>query len=322
MAGLTIAQLLGKATGESAESTQTFGELEIRRRVITTPSRTIAIANISNVSVGWVEHRRWRWLLVALIAGIPGGALFNSWEQGTRSMGMLLLLAAIAFVFVFFLLPHKKHYLLITTNDGVLSRFPGRKAELLHEVRDVLTEKINTGNENISLHANFEKGSIENLNVAHADSVNQTTNVSGSGHTVATNGATAVSGHANTVQTANGANGRVGTTETINNVTRSPGAQLGNGHSQNGASHSNTERYVDFSQFLPSIVEMHRFYARQPNAEHLEQRLHELELLMRAGATGGHQKSRIRELAGEVGQILQAYPAAVQIFQHIASLVS
>lgn len=237
-------------------------------------------------------------------------------------MGMLLLLAAIAFVFVFFLLPHKKHYLLITTNDGVLSRFPGRKAELLHEVRDVLTEKINTGNENISLHANFEKGSIENLNVAHADSVNQTTNVSGSGHTVATNGATAVSGHANTVQTANGANGRVGTTETINNVTRSPGAQLGNGHSQNGASHSNTERYVDFSQFLPSIVEMHRFYARQPNAEHLEQRLHELELLMRAGATGGHQKSRIRELAGEVGQILQAYPAAVQIFQHIASLVS
>lgn len=322
MTGNSIAQLLGKVTEESPEATQTFGELEIGRRVLTTKSRTLAIANISNISVGWVDKRLLRWLFASAVAAALASKISDPFDRTSEVMSLVLWLAAAGCALCFFLLPRKTHYLLITTNDGVLTRFTGPRTELLQEVRGVLTEKINTGNENLTLHVNFEKGSIENVNVAHADKVSQTTNISGSGHTVATNGATAVSGHANTVQTANGANGRVATHETAYRADRSPGAQLGSGHYQNGATHAYTEQAVDFSQFLPSIVEMHRFYARQPNAEHLEQRLHELELLMRAGSPGGHQKSRVRELAGEVSQILQAYPSAVQVFQHIANLVS
>ncbi len=133
---------------------------------------------------------------------------------------------------------------------------------------------------------------------------------------VAANGAAAIAGQASTVQTASG----VPPDDTGQTASRSPGAQVANGTMQNGSAHVATDQYVDFSHFLPAVVEMHRFYARQPNAEHLEQRLHELELLMRAGAPGSHQKSRLRELTGEVSQILQAYPSAVQIFQNIASL--
>lgn len=202
----------------------------------------------------------------------------------------------------------------------MLSRFTGPKRETLDEVRSILTEKINAGDESSTYNINFEQGTIENLTVAQAGSISQSAHVSGTGHTLAMNGATAVSGQHNNVHTANGANGRLGTSEYT--ATRSPGAQLGHAHMQNGAAHANTEHHIDFSGLLPSIVEMHRFYARQPNAAHLEQRLHELEMLMRAGAPGGHQKSRVRELAGEVGTILQAYPAAAQIFQHIASLVT
>lgn len=312
-------------SGESAAATQTFGSLSIDKRVLTTPSRTISIRNIATVSVGThVQSRSFLLIVIAVILALGAIAALNATtihDNSPAVVAVFSLLGALVLTAIYFQ-EDKTHYLLISTSDGVLSRFTGPKRDTLDEVRDILTQKINAADESSTFNINFEKGTIENLTVAQAGHVTHATHVSGSGHTVATNGATAVSGHGNTVQTANGSNGRVATSEAATTISRSPGAQLGNGHAQNGAAHSNTERYVDFSQFLPPIVEMHRFYARQPNAEHLEQRLHELELLMRSGAAGGHQKSRIRELAGEVGQILQAYPAVVQIFQHIAGLVS
>jgi hypothetical protein len=66
---------------------------------------------------------------------------------------------------------------------------------------------------------------------------------------------------------------------------------------------------------------MHLFFGRQPGTQHLEQRLSELELLMRAGTPTPSQKARVRELTGEMSSILQAYPQAVDLFQHIGSLV-
>ena len=310
---------------ESAATTQTFGLLTIDKRVLTTPSRTISIRNIATVSVGThVEPRAAILLILAIILAIMSLGAFNAssaFNTGPNSAGLVLALLAAGLAISYFRPEDKTHYLLISTSDGVLSRFTGPKREILDEVRDLLTQKINGGDEASTFNINFENGTIENLSVASAGTVSAATHVSGTGHTVATNGATAVAGHHNTVQTANGANGRVATTETSHSANRSPGAQMGHGHAQNGASHSHQEIAVDFSHYLPAIVDMHRFYARQPNAEHLEQRLHELELLMRAGAAGGHQKSRIRELSGELSHILQAYPAVTQIFQHIAGLV-
>ncbi len=312
-------------TGEGAAATQTFGALTIDKRVLRTPSRTISIRNIATISVGThVQPRSAVWAVLAVLAALVAIAAFSvtsPYSQSPQAVGTIAVIVAIIFV-VFHLQPQDKtHYLLISTSDGVLSRFTGPRRETLDEVRDILTQKINADDETSTFTINFENGTIENLNVREAGSIHHATHVSGTGHTVAGNGATAVSGQGNTVQTANGGNGRVATADTVTVANRSPGAQLGNGHQQNGAAHVSSEQYVDFSQFLPAVVEMHRFYARQPNAEHLEQRLHELELLMRAGAPGGHQKSRVRELTGEVSQILQAYPSAVQIFQNIAGLM-
>lgn len=87
------------------------------------------------------------------------------------------------------------------------------------------------------------------------------------------------------------------------------------------APHSAPESFIDYSGVLPAIVEMHRFYARQTGTQHLEQRLSELELLMRAGTPTISQKTRLRELSGEMSQILGAYPQAVELFDHINSLV-
>jgi len=88
-----------------------------------------------------------------------------------------------------------------------------------------------------------------------------------------------------------------------------------------GAPHQgSSESFIDYSGVLPAIVEMHRFYARQTGTQHLEQRLSELELLMRAGTQTTAQKARLRELSGEMSQILGAYPQAVELFDHISSL--
>ena len=83
-----------------------------------------------------------------------------------------------------------------------------------------------------------------------------------------------------------------------------------------------SETFVDYTGVLPAIVEMHRFYARQPGTQHLEQRLSELEMLMRAGTPTASQKARVRELTGDMTQILNAYPQAVELFDHIGGLVA
>lgn len=309
---------------ESASATQTFGLLTIDKRVLTTPSRTIAIRNIATVSVGThVEPRAFILVIMAIMFAVLAIGAFNvsnPFSNAPNIAGWVLAVLSLVFVLIYFRPEDRTHYLLISTCDGVLSRFTGPQRETLNEVRDLITAKINAADDVSSYTINFEKGTIENLSVASAGSISTATHVSGTGNTVAAGGATAVSGYGNTVQTANGANGRVATSESSYAASRSPGAQLGNGNSQNGAHHANHETAIDFSHYLPAVVDMHRFYARQPDAQHLEQRLHELELLMRAGAAGRHQKTRIRELSGELSQILQAYPAVTQIFQHIAGL--
>jgi hypothetical protein len=82
------------------------------------------------------------------------------------------------------------------------------------------------------------------------------------------------------------------------------------------------DSFIDYAGVLPAIVEMHRFYAHQPGTQHLEQRLSELEMLMRAGTPTPSQKARLKELTADMAQILNAYPQAVELFDHIGGLVA
>lgn len=304
-------------SGDGAAATQTFGALTVDKRVLIAPGRTIAIASVATVSVGTsAQPRSILPLILAILCTTGGIALLMTGDFDTipAKVGAALLVIAVTLLGAYFRPQDKTHYLLISTSDGVLTRFTGPQRHTLDEARDILTRKINAGDETSAFAIDFENGTIETLHVAETGSVHHAAKTSG--NLVAANGAAAIAGQASTVQTANG----VPPDDTGQTASRSPGAQVANGTMQNGAAHVTADQYVDFSHFLPAVVEMHRFYARQPNAEHLEQRLHELELLMRAGAPGSHQKSRLRELTGEVSQILQAYPSAVQIFQNIAGL--
>jgi hypothetical protein len=320
---------------ESAAATKTFGTLRIERRVLATPTRTIAIANIATVSVGThvtPKPRALYWLAVVFFIVMAFGSMRPNLTFGPLlPNGATVVLGFLALVFAGLALRRddKSHYLLISSSDGVLSRFTAPDRSVLDEVRGILTDKINRGDEAMTFSVNFEKGQIENLAASPGGGLLAAPHANGSGNAAF----------------ANGAAGQGERGSPPSGVPRSrPGAQQGahpgGGHDAshaparqprgpapapnglaNGGGNGSPETFVDYSGVLPSIVEMHRFYARQPGTQHLEQRLSELELLMRAGTPTTSQKTRLRELSGEMSQILQAYPQAVELFDHVGGLV-
>lgn len=312
---------------ESAAATKTFDALRIEGRVLTTPSRTIPIANISTVSVGTHVTPKptiLYWGLAALFLMMTFGSMRPDLSFGPLAptgATVVLGFVALAFAFLAFRPQDKTLYLLISSNDGVLSRFTAPDSAILNEVRGILTEKINRGDDSIALSIDFETGHIESLSTGKTNLPPQRPN--GAAHPQA-----AVAAHAerNSAQhdiprtrppAADASRGAPPRQARTQHALPSP-ANVG--ASVNGGSPA-ASTFVDYSTVLSAIVEMHRFYARQPNTQHLEQRLSELELLMRAGTPTVTQKARLRELSNDMSQILQAYPQAVELFDHIGSLL-
>lgn len=316
---------LYRQAGESAAATLTFGALKIDRRVIVTPARTIAIANISHVDVGpdALPNARLAWLVLAIASGVLAWGivaptnpyalkLLNPFTVG-------LTLAALGFVALALKPADRTIYLLIFSNDGALSRFKGGDLDALDEARRLLTDKINRGDETTSYNINFETGVIEPLSGEPPASGSTLFHGNESSHAIG-GGPIGARPAAQLAQPGGAAALRSGAgDQSFTGQRRQPG-HLGNGQGPNGGGQGGAEIQIDFAPLIPIIVEMHRFYARQPGAEHLEKRLEELELLMRSGAATQSQKARIRDLAREMAQILQAYPQVVKVFTDIGGM--
>ncbi len=313
---------------QNASATHTSGSLTIGHRVLTTPSRTITIANISTISVGTdTEHRPRGLFTILAFGGIGALALFAMSRLGLLTVaidpGVAIVGAVTGLIFgVLAAKPDDKtHYLLISSNDGLLTRFSAQDRSMLDEVRALLNQKIDTGDETVTYAINFTDGQIEGIS---------------SGQEPSRAGSAQANGRANSagLQPPSEApnRGSIGgfgdrnrssaAVDGFANAGRPPAATHAGVNGQSAQTLAVAESYVDFRSHLPAVVEMHRFYARQANTEHLEQRLSELELLMRSGAQTYGQKQRVRELTHDLGHILQAYPPAVQIFQQISVLAA
>jgi hypothetical protein len=310
-----------RQTSENAAATRTFGTLRVDQRVLMTPSRTIPIASISAINIGAhaiPKPRGVYWLFMALFAAMTWGSMRPDFSLGAPvPTAFSFILAIIMLVFVFLALRRDDNtdYLLVSSNDGVLSRFTAADSGFLDEVFAILTDKINRGDEQSAFNINFDTCQIETLSggTSHAEAMPRP---NGPAWPANSGGAPAPTAH-NYVAPAT-SNGRG------NGQLPSPGAkpsQRRPGPPMNGSNGGAAGAFVDYAAVLPAIVEMHRFYGRQPGTQHLEQRLSELEMLMRAGTPTPSQKERVRELTGEMSSILQAYPQAVDLFQHIGSLV-
>ncbi|HEX3868945.1 MAG TPA: DUF6232 family protein [Pirellulales bacterium] len=313
---------------ESAAATKTFGSLRIDRRILSTPTRSIAIANIATVSTGThVVHRPTAiyWLAALLLVLMALGSMRPDFTWGPLTpTGVTVVLGFLAVVFAGLALrpDDKTHYLLISSTDGVLSRFTAPDRSVLEEVRAILTDKINRGDESMTYQVNFDRGHIESLasqSGGQPAALPAPATDHGSQHARPLNAGAPVERNSPTA----GGRPRSVPPESTGPPSRPPRAQPSLSGTMNGTAVPKVapESFVDYSGVLPAIVEMHRFYARQSGTQHLEQRLSELELLMRAGTPTISQKTRLRELSGEMSQILGAYPQAVELFDHISGLV-
>lgn len=282
-----------------AAAPKTFGALEVRERVITTEGLAISIDNVATVST--VEYTNSSWVLVMLLAL---GSLGSS--GGNASNPLLLIAAALgvtALVMFFF---RKKLRLIIGTSDGSRIHFKGPNPKLLHEVREFITRKIDQKDTRLTLVANFEKGIIENL---HVDQLSAGAVVQGNNNQVA----------------AHSPGARVGShdthTTTTHHATNSPGAQVGAGNVSRGSTTTATIQVIDYASVLPEIERWRQSAAGSPGWEHVAERLATLESLLAAGTPTRDQKSSARSIATDLSQMLQGYPAAVQLFQAVIRMI-
>ena len=276
-----------------------FGQLTIERRVLITPKSTISLSSIAVISSGTVGVPRktiWNLALLVLAAGlaalVAGIDLKNNPAMAIGAAGVLggLILAR-------FFAKTELPCLSITSNDGHTSLFTGRR-RTLEEVRRLLSDKLNAGDETAVYRVSFEKGIIQAMSRGHAESI----------------GMPADAGN----HAAGMGNGHLGPLDApFTHPPDLPGPRLANGHFCGGnASH------VDYSQVLPQIVDMQRFYAQRQDTQDIAERLNELEYLMRSGTPTPGSRGRLSQLAGELSSILGAYPSVIQIFHQAAQLAS
>lgn len=305
-----MAEVPGVPLSERGAPTEVFGELTIERRVLLTNTRTIAIGNIASLSVGSFTSRRSSPLLYSAL-GSAAFALNNFTNTGFSFGGSIAALegivvgffALVLFVAWFFSRQVTETYLIVTTNDGTRSLFAGQSRETLENVRRILSDKINAHDEAATYTINFASGVIENLTLAEGANFQAGALVQGSNNQVV----------------ANSPGGRAATAEQTFSATHSPGAQVGFGNAQRDT--AVTVTHIDYSYVLPQIEHMHRFYAQDPNARHVADRLSELELLLRSGTPTAEGRSRARALVVDLSTILQAYPQMVQFFQGIMQMI-
>lgn len=309
-----------------------FGAIAIYERVLDTDGRTINIDNIATISVGVLRYRLIRWLIWLAGAGFglfAIGTLITAFRligeggfsYATPILGWGFFQAAIA-VGCYFLGRWFRdvNVLMIGASDGSRSVFRSRDMAYLREVRNFLTKKINEQDLSAKLSADFKEAVSRPVtqNIYGGTHVNNTgVMVAGDNNQFAYNSANAMVGDGQL--RINGSGNRFGTQETSYAVNGSAGVQIGAGHTATG--NQNSAIRIDFSGVLPQIVDLQRFYSQHQGMEHIEQRLTEMELLMRSGAMSRDQKSRMGELAADLGSILQSYPAMVQLFGHVGKLV-
>ncbi|MGD9783955.1 MAG: DUF6232 family protein [Hyphomicrobiaceae bacterium] len=294
---------LTSAIGPAATATQSFGSLTVRERVIDTGGRAIAIAEIGTVSI--YVHRRWplRLLVAALgygvVSTVLGYAITSYQHAWVKWLAGLAAGALLAFLI------RSIYRLEIATSDGSRTVFDSKNLPLLLEVKTFITDKINSDDlktaKTFIIDQSKHEHRIDKYVAGDDNSVTAEAVVQGSGNVVATGQGT-----------------RAGTTETTYHAQHSPGAQLGTGNVATG--NTQTVTTIDYGAHLRTIEDWRQFYGQSAETRGIEQRLAELEKLMRSGTPSPDSRSRLRQIASDLSEILQSYPAMVQVFRDILRL--
>jgi len=269
---------------------ETFEQLTIERRVLLTPKSTIPIANISHLAAITVAVPRRPVRSLAMAAAGLGVVLTGAGLSQGSTMAIAVGGAALAagILLLRFFATSERPALAVTSSDGQRTLFVG-EPHALAETRRLLSDKINADDEHAVYRIDLAKGLVQ---AGHAEPVDALSR---------TDSARAGPRQLRHAPDRNGLHG---------------GKRAGNGRYPAAAD----THHVDYSQVLPQIVDMQRFYAQRPDTQDIAERLGELEHLMRSGTPTAASRNRVGQLTTELASILAAYPGVVHIFRQAARL--
>lgn len=318
---------------------ETVDSVTLTDRVLKTSQWTISIAQITRAEISQQSRTRTKpvalWIKCAAsalpLALAGAGYLFFANKEAPQARDVLLAVligfAAAGGIWIQMSLRGSKRYTLhklaISTSDGQKTVFSKESQATIDSVWRELTQRMDGAGPRDPVTINFEPESVS----APRESTQAPAKSSPPASSAPAASPRSQQGTTpdRTASNATPLNGRAQSLDTGYAMSRGSGAASNSPSrpfSTVASTNAPADAFVDFSTVLPAIVEMHRFYARQPGALHLEQRLSELELLMRAGTPTLSQKARLKELAVDMSQILQAYPQAVQLFDHVGDLAA
>ncbi|MBC8051238.1 MAG: hypothetical protein H7X92_13995 [Chitinophagales bacterium] len=269
-----------------------FDYLTVRDQIIDMGDRSISIPNIASITV---FQRKASWLLKGFLAIV---ALYFAYS-GFTSLGSIILavpqfvLAAGSIALLVWLF-RSKWFLSISTSDGILSLFPSQDVTFLRGVKAALDEKINGTSTQSTFTFNFTKDPVEKMNIARGDTIHELqaeSDISEPPPMVAT---------------------------VLPSAPTLPGSAV----SETLVANTAAITFVDYERFIPGVEQFRNYLAEKRPNPVMEAKLDEMLELMRQGTGEEEQKVRLRDLAGELTQYVQAYQPLRDLFSSIVTAVS
>ncbi len=285
-----------------------YTELEIRDFTFKTENRTISIENISTISIVRYDPYTVIKFYIRMIGGFIAayGLLIQSALYGGGGLNDLTMIIVGLVVVGLSLIPVLKHYLVISTNDGVRTLFFNTDVSKLASIKKILDERIenkaSTGNYTID----FNTGKIEKLNIATLNKM---------GAPIETAVIEKIDPYVDPVQA-----------ETIISGSSDVNVAIASTEIVQGT-HDHTgdikfdQQIIDYTNYLPVMEQWREFMAQQKPDMTAQGQMEELIDLMKSGTKGPMEKARLQTLGQELSSYLKAYDGFSQLMGDIMKLV-
>ena len=282
-----------------------YTELEIRDFTFKTEHRTISIENISTISIVQYDPYTVIKFYIRMIGGLIAAYGFLP-DGGGAINNMTTIIVGLVIVGLS-LIPVLKHYLVISTNDGVRTLFFNKDISKLETIKAFLDERIENKTSTANYTINFNTGKIENLNIA---AVNKTK------APIDTAVIEKVDQQAQTMQ----ADTIIPGSSDVNVAIATTGGVQG---TDNHASDIKfDQQIIDYANYLPVMEQWKDFMAQQKPDMTAQGQMEELIDLMKSGTKGPMEKARLQTLGQELSSYLKAYDGFSQLMGDIIKLVA
>ena len=282
-----------------------YAELEIRDFTFKTENRTISIENISTISIVQYDPYTTIKFYIRIIGGLI--AAYGFLPYGVGSLNNMTAIIAGLVIVGLSLIPVLKHYLVISTNDGVRTLFFNKDVSKLETIKKILDERIENKSSTGNYTINFNTGKIEKLNIAAVDKMEAPVEVA------------VIEKFDQQVETMQ-ADTIISGSSDVNVAIASTG--LAQGTNDHAGDIKFDQQIIDYANYLPVMEQWKDFMAQQKPDMTAQGQMEELIELMKSGTKGPMEKTRLQTLGQELSSYLKAYDGFSQLMGDIIKLVA